>query len=167
MSTRAQRFVLTLLMGLMALSAAAEGPKVIPLQKTKDIKAVYQVSDLMDHEGFHKGLAYARKLMKSYGRNGVPAKEVDLHLVYHSGAIPALLKDEPYQRLTGKTELNPNKELVAELVQEGVHLEICGDTMRQKDVKNSDLLEGIDIVPGAYPRLIELQSAGYSYIKFE
>jgi intracellular sulfur oxidation DsrE/DsrF family protein len=40
--------------------------------------------------------------------------------------------------------------------------------MKQKDVQNTDLLPGVDIVVvGAFPRLIDLQSSGYSYIKFE
>lgn len=146
---------------------AEEAPKVIPLQQTKGIKAVYQVSDMAEHEGVHKGLFYAKKVLGGYEKLGVPGSEVDLHLVYHSAAIPALLSDSAYQRLTGKTGPNPNTAIAAELIKSGVHLEICGDTMRQKDVQPTDLLPGVDIVPAAFPRLIDLQAAGYSYIKFE
>lgn len=145
----------------------AEPPKVIPLQKTKDIKAVYQISDLAEHEGVHKGLFYARKVLGGYAKLGVPASELDLRLVYHSAALPALLKDPAYQRLTGKSDPNPNIDLIAELIKAGVHIEICSDTMRQKDVQPADLLPGINIVPAAFPRLIDLQATGYSYIKFE
>lgn len=148
-------------------AAPGESPKIIKLQKTTGIKAVYQVSDLTEHEGVHKALFYANKVLNGYEKQGVKTGDIDLHLVYHSAAIPALLKDPTYQRLTGSSSPNPNAELLAKLVNKGVHIEICGDTMRQKDVKPADLLPGVDIVPGAFPRLIDLQQAGYAYIKFE
>jgi len=161
------RMAIALLCAVATVPLFAQSPKVVPLQKKTDVKAVYQVSQPTEHEGFDKGLFYARKVLGGYSKQGVPNNEVDLHLVYHSAAIPALLNDATYQRLTDKKVPNPNKALVDELVQMGVHLEICGDTMQQKDVKETDLLPGVDIVPGAFPRLIDLQLAGYPYIKFE
>jgi intracellular sulfur oxidation DsrE/DsrF family protein len=145
---------------------AAE-PKIVPLEKTTDIKAVYQVSEPAEHEGLNKGLFYARKILGTYAAQGIPASEIDLHLVYHGGAIPALLSDSAYQRLSKKSGPNPNTALLAEVIKAGVHVEICADTMKQKNVQNTDLLPGVDIVVGAFPRLIDLQSSGYSYIKFE
>lgn len=159
--------MLAMLLVFVAAPVLADTPKVIPLQKTKNIKAVYQVSDSTQHEGVHKGLFYARKVMSGYAKQGVPASEIDLHLVYHSKAIPALLNDATYQRLTGETGPNPNAAILGELVAMGVHIEICSDTMRQKDVQPTDLLPGVEMVAGAFPRLIDLQAAGYAYIKFE
>lgn len=167
MTKSVYHILITILFTIAAMPLFAEAPKVIPLQKTKDIKAVYQVSDLTEHEGVHKGLFYAKKVFGGYAKQGVPASELDLHLVYHSKAIPPLLNDSAYQRLTGKSGANPNTALVAELIATGVHLEICGDTMQQNNVQATDLLPGVDIVPAAFPRLIDLQAAGYSYIKFE
>jgi len=158
---------LAALPGFAQSPTSATAPRQIPLKHTTGIKAVYQVSDLAEHDGYNKGLFYSRKLLQSYERQGVPANQVDLHLVYHSAAIPALLQDSAYQRLTGKSEANPNSSLVSDLTKMGVHVEICGDTMKQKDVQPADLLPGVDIVPGAYPRLIDLQLDGYAYIKFE
>lgn len=159
--------ILATLLLFAATLVFADTPKIIPLQQTKNIRAVYQVSDATMYEGVHKGLLYARKIMRGYAKQGVPASEIDLHLVYHSKAIPALLNDATYQRLTGKPGPNPNAAILDELVAMGVHIEICSDTMRQKNVQPTDLLPGVDIVPGALPRLIDLQAAGYSYIKFE
>jgi intracellular sulfur oxidation DsrE/DsrF family protein len=147
--------------------ALAAEPTLIPLQKTTDIKAVYQVSEPTEHEGLNKGLFFARKILGTYATQGIPAGEIELHLVYHSGAISALLSDAAYQRLSKKSGPNPNAALLAEVVKAGVHVEICADTMKQKNVKNTDLLPGVDIVVGAFPRLIDLQLSGYSYIKFE
>lgn len=161
------RVMVAVLVAMAVMPLSAQETKIVPLQKKSNVKAVFQVSDAKEHEGVHKGLFYARKIMGGYAKQGVPASEIDLRLVYHSGAIPALLKDEAYRRLTDTTGPNPNKAIVAELVELGVHLEICGDTMRQKDVKPEDLLPGVNIVPGAFPRLVDLQAAGYAYIKFE
>jgi hypothetical protein len=88
--------------------ALAAEPKLIPLEKTTDIKAVYQVSEPTEHEGLNKGLFYAGKILGAYAAQGISAGEIDLHLVYHGGAIPALLSDAAHQRLSKKSGPNPN-----------------------------------------------------------
>jgi len=52
-------------------------------------------------------------------------------------------------------------------VKSGVQVELCEDTLRQKGVTAGELMPGVKIVVGAFPRLIDLQLHGYAYIKFE
>lgn len=152
-------------LGLATLSAAAE-PEVIPIQVRENLRIVYQVSDDASHEGVNKGLFYARKLIDTYRRQGIAPEEVHLHVVYHGTGIAAVVNDAARRRL-GVESANPNVALLAELVGRGVQVELCENTMQQKGVRPEELLPGVRLVVGAYPRLIDLQLQGFAYIKFE
>ena len=77
-----------------------------------------------------------------------------------------MLKDGPYKSFTGKMDENPNKEIIQELNNLGVSIELCAQTMRQNGWMPQDLLPEVEIVVGAYPRLIDLQLQGHAYIRF-
>lgn len=149
-----------------SLTAAAVEPEVIPLQVRENLRIVYQVTDDAAYEGVNKGLFYARKLIDTYRRHGIAPEQVHLHLVYHGTGIAAVVNDAARRRL-GVETANPNGEILAELVQRGVQVELCENTMQQKDVKPAELLPGVKLVVGAFPRLIDLQLQGFAYIKFE
>jgi intracellular sulfur oxidation DsrE/DsrF family protein len=157
-----------LLFSLLALtiSTSAAEPEVIPIQVRENLRIVYQVTDDLAHEGMNKGLFYARKLLNTYEKQGIAADQVHLHLVYHGTGIAALVNDAARKRL-GTDAANPNGEILAELIKRGVQVELCENTMQQKGVKPSELLPGVKVVVGAFPRLIDLQLQGFAYIKFE
>lgn len=157
--------IIASLLAVNLLSAA--DPGVIPIQVTKGIKLVYQVSDDKEHEGINRGLFYVRKLIDTYEREGISLSEVDFHVVYHGSGINALVNDTTRARLDPEHPRNPNDEAIASLIKRGVKIELCADTMRQKSVTADDLQPGILRVVGAYPRLVDLQLQGYGYIKFE
>jgi len=98
----------------------------------------------------NKGLFYVRKLINTYQTQG----------------IAAVVNDEARKRL-GAEAANPNGEILAELVKRGVQIELCENTMQQKGVKPVELMPGVKLVVGAFPRLIDLQLQGFAYIKFE
>jgi intracellular sulfur oxidation DsrE/DsrF family protein len=77
-----------------------------------------------------------------------------------------LLKDPAYRMATGKSGENPNKKIVDELLDAGVKLELCKSTMQSHGWTEEDVLPGVKIVVGAYPRIIDLQLRGYAYIRF-
>lgn len=149
-----------------ALTAAAAEPEVIPIQVRENLRIVYQVTDDAQHEGVNKGLFYARKLINTYQKQGIAADQMHLHLVYHGTGIAAVVNDDARKRL-GLEAANPNGEILAELLKRGVQVELCENTMQQKGVNPSELLPGVRLVVGAFPRLIDLQLQGFAYIKFE
>ena len=156
------------LLSLLAVCppAGAAEPAVIPIHVRENLRIVYQVTDDTVHEGVNKGLFYARKLMNTYEKQGIAAGQVRLHLVYHGTGIAAVVDDEARRRL-GVVSPNPNGEIIGELVKRGVRIELCENTMQQKGVKSSELMPGVDLVVGAFPRLVDLQLQDYAYIKFE
>jgi len=158
--------VASFLLSFISVIAPAAEPERIPLQTRENIRVVYQVSDDAQHEGVNKGLFYARKLTDTYEKQGIAADQVHLHLVYHGTGIAAVVSDAARKRL-GVGTGNPNGVLLAELLKRGVRVELCENTMQQKGVEPNELLPGVKIVVGAFPRLIDLQLQGYAYIKFE
>lgn len=151
---------------LLAMTAAAAEPEVIPIQVRENLRIVYQVTDDTQHEGVNKGLFYVRKLINTYQKHGIAAEQVHLHLVYHGTGIAAVVNDEARKRL-GSEAANPNGEILAELIKRGVQIELCENTMQQKGVEPTELMPGVKLVVGAFPRLIDLQLQGFAYIKFE
>ena len=155
-----------ILLPLFALTLTAAEPEVIPIQVRENLRIVYQVTDDAQHEGVNKGLFYARKLINTYQKQGIDPGQVHLHLVYHGTGIAAVVNDEARKRL-GVGTANPNGGILAELVRRGVQIELCENTMQQKGVKPTELMPGVKLVVGAFPRLIDLQLQGFAYIKFE
>jgi intracellular sulfur oxidation DsrE/DsrF family protein len=150
----------------LTLSSTATEPEVIPLHVRENLRIVYQVTDDAQYEGVNKGLFYARKLIDTYQRHGIPPDQVHLHLVYHGTGIADVVNDKARKRL-GTATANPNGQLLAELIERGVQVELCENTMQQKGVKPAELMPGVKLVIGAFPRLIDLQLQGFAYIKFE
>lgn len=161
-----KRFLPVLSFLFLIANLLAAGQEVIPIQVRENLRIVYQVTDDQLHEGVNKGLFYARKLINTYEKHGISPDQIHLHLVYHGTGIAAVVNDEARRRLDVATA-NPNGELLAELVRRGVQVELCENTMQQKGVKPAELMPGVKLVVGAFPRLIDLQLQGYAYIKFE
>jgi intracellular sulfur oxidation DsrE/DsrF family protein len=161
-----KRLLCSLLLLTFPVAVGAADPEVIPIQVRENLRIVYQVTDDLAYEGVNKGLFYGRKLVNTYERQGIPADQIRLHLVYHGTGIAAVVNDEARKRL-GVDAPNPNGEVLAELIRRGVEIELCENTMQQKGVKPSELMPGVKLVVGAFPRLVDLQLQGHAYIKFE
>ncbi|SKA76981.1 Intracellular sulfur oxidation protein, DsrE/DsrF family [Prosthecobacter debontii] len=156
-----------LLLATPGLHAADAETPVIPLQVRENLKIVYQVTEDLSYEGVNKGLFYARKLINTYDKQGISPNQVDLHLVFHGTGLNAVVQAGARERLKAEKAENPNGEILAELIRRGVQIELCENTMQQKGVKPTELMPGVKLVVGAFPRLVDLQLQGYAYIKFE
>ena len=131
---------------------------------TAGIRAAYDIGADDWRDGVGRGLFYLRKLLDTYDLMGVDPVGVQVSGVFHGKAGYWLLTDAAYREETGREEANPNKALIAELMKRGVSLELCSQTMLAHGWEPQDVLPGVLIVTGAYPRLIDLQLRGYAYI---
>lgn len=138
----------------------------IAIEKKKDIRVVYQFKkDVWKNEigaPFH----YLDKLSVFYEQRGVSKHQRRIHGVFQGQAAYMLLKDSAYRKERSNEMNNPNGEAIEALLQKGVRLEICASTMRNHGWSGEDIRPGIDVVSGAYPRVIDLQHRGYAYIRF-
>jgi intracellular sulfur oxidation DsrE/DsrF family protein len=139
--------------------------KPIGLDVRHRIKAVYQIKTDEQKKNVGTGLYYVKKLLDAYDQLGIAANGRDIHAVFHGDAGYWMLRDAAFEK-AGYGHVNPNKAIIAELLDKGARLELCASTMRQHGWQPADVLDGIVIVVGAYPRLIDLQLQGYAYIRF-
>jgi intracellular sulfur oxidation DsrE/DsrF family protein len=148
--------------------AQSAGTFANPLQPAVrgDVRVVYQVKNDAWKDGRAAGLHYLEKLARQYDSLEIGRSQRRIHGVFHGDAGYFLLKDRAYREETDESEPNPNRQLVAQLVENGIELELCKSTMQSHGWRREDVLPGVRIVVAAYPRIIDLQQRGYAYIRF-
>ena len=132
----------------------------------KNIRVVYQIKDDDWKGGIGRGLYYLQKLVGTYDSLAIAEGDRSIHAVFHDSAGYWMLTDKSYDRFTGSKAGNPNKHVIEELVNRGVSIELCAQTMKSQGWNVEDILPDVKIVVGAYPRIIDLQMQGYAYIRF-
>lgn len=155
-------------LAVLPMSAPAQSPEPRPMVKVDPAaryKAVYDIHSGEIAAGISKGLYYARGLIEAFGKQGVKPDQLDLHLVLHGDAAMFLLTDDRWQQAVGDPfAVNLNAKIVQDLLNLGVHVEICHSVMRARGWTPDDVLPGVTIVHDGYTRLIKLQNDGYAYI---
>ncbi len=102
-----------------------------------------------DDESIHHVLSSANNVLKFYG-----PENVEMRIVAYYHGIRAVLSKE--------------KEIsvrVDALMQYGVEFVACGNTMRTKKIKESELIDGTEIVTAGIVEMIERVKSGWTYIK--
>lgn len=157
--------VLCLALPGVSLAQLAESRTMVRVDPQAHYKAVYDIHSNDIAAGISKGLYYARGLIEAFGKQGVKPDQLDLHLVLHGEAAQFLLVDSTYQQAVNDPfAVNLNAKIVQDLLNLGVHVEICHSVMRAQGWTSDDVLPGVTIVHDGYTRLIKLQNDGYAYI---
>ncbi len=157
--------VLALPLPALSQGAAADLRPMVNVDPAARYKAVYDIHSGEIAAGISKGLYYARGLIEAFGKQGVKPDQLDLHLVLHGDAAQFLLTDDSWQQAVGDPfAVNLNARIVQDLLNFGVHVEICHSVMRARGWTPGDVLPGVTIVHDGYTRLIKLQNDGYAYI---
>lgn len=165
-----QALVLLFFAGQAAVSPAAQEQnphegEPISIEKRQNIKTAYEITKADWQDGIGKGLAVLKTMLKLYESMDVDPKNLNLHAVFHSKAGAWMLTNEAYNRHTDGKGGNPNKAIIRELVDEGISIELCYQTMKHNGWKKEDILPAVTIVKNAYSRLADLQLQGFAYIK--
>ena len=84
--------------------------------------------------------------------------------VFHTNAGQVTLHDEAYNAERKVATGNPYKQLLAELMQRGVEVELCGATATAHKWGNADLLPGIKVNTDAMARMSQLVQEGFVQI---
>lgn len=111
-------------------------------------KVVFSITGASDAE-IHHVLSSANNVLKFYG----PAN-VHMRIVAYYHGIRALLKKEKDIAVR-----------VDALMQYDVEFVACGNTMRTKNIKPDELIEGSEIVTAGIVEMIERVKDGWVYIK--
>lgn len=149
----------------VAGAASADLRPMVKVDPAAHYKVVYDVHSGDVAAGVSKGLFYARGLIEAYGKQGVRPDQLDVHLVLHGEAAKFLLIDDTYQKAVNDPfAVNTSANITQDLLNLGVHVEICHSVMKSKGWTPADVLPGVTIVHDGYTRLIKLQNDGYAYL---
>ena len=142
-----KKFTLILLSLCMLLLAETEYAKPEP-SFANPRKIVFSVTEDSQHALDHI-LSTANNVIKFYGPDNV-----NMEIVAYSRGIKVLLKST---KETAKR--------VDALMQYDVSFVACENTMRTKNIKKEDLVEGSEIVTAGVVELLERVKSGWIYIK--
>jgi hypothetical protein len=111
-------------------------------------KIVFSITEDSSHALDHI-LSVANNVLKFYG-----PENVEMEIVAYSKGIRLLLARD-----------NSTAVRVDALMQYDVTFIACGNTMRTKDIKEEELIEGSEIVTAGVVELLERVNEGWTYIK--
>ena len=101
-----------------------------------------------DDEIIHHVLGSANNVLKAYG-----PENVEMEIVAYSKGINMLLKNDI-----------KIAERVDTLMQYDVLFIACGNTMRTKNIKESDLIDGTEVVTAGIVELVERMKDGWMHV---
>lgn len=107
-------------------------------------------------------LARAVALYKHMEKAGIDPAQVTSAVVVHGPAIYDIANTSRYEEAYGEGVLNPNAELVAELIARGGEVWVCGVAALHRGVGDDDVLPGVQMAPAAMVAHAELQRRGFS-----
>jgi intracellular sulfur oxidation DsrE/DsrF family protein len=127
-------------------------------------KVVLDVSmSVKDSTKINMGLVDAARTYNLHVANGVPQVKMDVAIVIHGEAVPAVLNDQAYQSMYGVN--NPNLEAIKEMSEAGVKFYICSQNLVMHKLTQHDLAPNIAVALSAKTALTMLEQMGYAYLR--
>jgi len=107
------------------------------------LKVVIQVSDI---NNVVQSLKSCRNLI-----NEIPDAVVEV--VFHQSAIGAVVKGSSFE------------DDIKDLISRGVIVVACRNSMRDRGIKESDLIDGVTIVNAGVAEIVKRENEGWAYLK--
>jgi len=104
------------------------------------------------------------RMVNLHGLAGVPKENIKVKVVVHGGAIFTVLNNEAYKKQFNVD--NPNMPVYKALVDAGVEVLVCGQSMHARNFQKSDLYEGVDVALSALTTVTTYAAQGYTVLKF-
>jgi intracellular sulfur oxidation DsrE/DsrF family protein len=175
--------IVCLLLGAMFLSASfAQDNKVNPI--IKDFGSVYEIPDAVEKpdpklnykllvdlvmasskpDTINLGIEAACTLLNLHGVGGVPKDKIKMVMAVHNAAGYTVLNNEAY-RARYKVD-NPNLPMIKALLDAGVKIVVCGQTLKKRGIDPSTLATGVGVATSALTTITTYQLKGYAVIKW-
>jgi thiosulfate dehydrogenase len=120
----------------------------------------------MDHRAFDGdkpvGMKYMLLTAKKLRKDATTFRIIG---IFHGDAAYMTLNDKAYNLFRHVDTGNPFKNLLKEMLDEGVEVEECVVSMRAHGWSNDDLLPGVKVNEGAVGRLVQLVQQGFVQIE--
>lgn len=104
------------------------------------------------------------RMLNLHALAGVPKERMHVVLAIHNAAVWSVLTDASYKERFGST--NPHTPLIRELVDNGVKVVVCGQSLIKQKIAPDQLLEGIEVATSALTTITEYQLRGYAVLRF-
>jgi intracellular sulfur oxidation DsrE/DsrF family protein len=126
--------------------------------RLSEVKLVFSIGNLV-FEGDLPASIFHMQLIRNDVENW-NAKH-DIVAVFHTNAGHVTLNDAAYDKERNIATGNPYKGLVADLLQRGIKVELCGATATVHNWGNDDLLSGVKVNTDAMARTTQLVQEGF------
>lgn len=132
----------------------------LQLDKNMQLKVVFDVSETKDPKQLNKRFDSLARFLNMHVANGIPPEQIQLALVVHGKASNEVLNDDAYQQKFGVA--NPNRALLLALLKQDVRVVLCGQSAAKHQIKNAQMLEGVQMALSAMTAHAILAHEGYS-----
>jgi intracellular sulfur oxidation DsrE/DsrF family protein len=178
-------FIITLFASLLLLvststnaqtTAFKDGPVIMGLGKNAPVATHTVAKDAVFKVAFDVGSTNDKKdevnrkfnslarFINMHVAAGVKQENIQLALVVHGKATLDLLDHASYQKKHNYD--NPNKALLNALMSNNVRVILCGQSGAAYDVKNAELVNGVEVELSAMTAHALLQQQGYTINPF-
>jgi len=139
-----------------------------PVKSYSKFKIAFDTAKHAKPGELNRTLSSAARFINMHTEAGVKAKNIKLAVVIHGGATRDIARNEYYHaRQDGNDILdNANAGLVKALIDNGVQIFVCGQSAAYYDLKNEDLLPGVQMSLSAMTSHALLQQKGYTLNPF-
>ncbi len=128
----------------------------------KEARIVFNLDHLVFEGDEPTGLQFLKIMVPRFKQDGTKAEII---AIFHGNAGFMLLGDATYNKVRNWQGGNPYKTQIASLIQQGVQIEECAETMRLKGWSNADLLPNVKVNAGANFRIVQLVQNGFVQIQ--
>ena len=142
-------------------SFAVEDPSfVVPADHV--FRAVFEINQGSTDDPINMQFVTIARFLNLHARHGVPDDQVHAAAVVHGSGFMALLSDEAHAaRFDGAT--NPSRDLIEELLANGVEIVLCGQTAGGRQITRDELIPGVQVAWSAMTALNVFQTRGYTF----
>lgn len=144
-------FMSIVFLGINSAAQAQQTKEAASFHGAKAVKSEYRaVFEL--NSGDDKDIRGTLRNMSNILRDPRLKGKIQLELVAHSGGIVTFMKKNDYSSLLKK------------LVEQGVILSACENTMRERDIDKSEILPFVSFVPSGVGELVIRQQQGWAMV---
>ena len=129
------------------------------------LKVLFDVAGAAKPGEVNRNLDSAARLINMHAASGTKPKKIKVAIVVHGPAAIDLTKAERYSQGSDGKE-NASAPLISALTEQGVRVILCGQTAAYRDIKNEDLLPGVEMALSAMTAHAVLQYQGYTLNPF-
>lgn len=135
----------------------------VPLREGHKYRVVFEATDYPgEMTDVNRELTVVGRFMNMHGKNGVPLEDLDVAVVVHGQALFATFNDEAYEEMFG--EKNPSLALLRDLIDAGVQVFVCGQSLGFRGLEKSVLADDVKVGLSAMTMLVTLQADGYAFL---